>query len=75
MENSFPIYRKLDGFNRFYKIESVDSFIEVTIQQGNIQYQTIQAIQFPEKLRIQDMTSCAFNYIPMSKEEIKMYFP
>lgn len=74
MENKFPIYRKLDGFNRFYKIESLDSFIEVTIQRGEIRYQTIPAVQFPEKLRIQDMISCAFNYVPMSSEEIAVYF-
>lgn len=74
MENNFPIYRKLDGFSRFYKIESTDLFIEVTIQKGVIHYQTIQAIQFPEKLRIQDMISCAFNYVPMSSEEITTYF-
>lgn len=74
MENTFPIYRKLDGFDRFYKIESVDSFTEVTIQQGKIRHQTIQAIQFPEKLRIRDMISCSFNYVPMSLEEIATYF-
>jgi len=74
MENIFPIYRKLDGFARFYKIESADLFVEVTIVQGKIQYQTIQAIQFPEKLRIQDMISCSFNYTAMSLEEIETYF-
>ncbi|MDF3027129.1 MAG: hypothetical protein K0S23_1436 [Fluviicola sp.] len=74
MENSFPIFRKLDGFDRFYKIESADSFTEVTIQQGKMKHQTIQAVQFPEKLRIQDMISCSFNYVPMSSEEIAAYF-
>lgn len=74
METIFPIYRKLDGFARFYKIESADLFIEATIAQGEIRRQTIQAIQFPEKLRIQDMISCSFNYVPMSEEEIETYF-
>lgn len=74
METTFPVYRKLDGFNRFYKIESPDLFIEVTIQQGKVRHQTIQAIQFPEKLRIQDMISCSFNYVPMSSDEITTYF-
>ena len=74
MENSFPVYRKLDGFDRFYKIESPDLFTEVTIQQWKIRHQTIQAIQFPEKRRIQDMISCSFNYVPMSSEEIATYF-
>ena len=74
METAFPVYRKLDGFVRFYKIESADLFIEVTLAHGNPHYQTIQAVQFPEKLRIQDMISCSFNYIPMSEEEIMCYF-
>ena len=71
---TFPIYRKLDGFARFYKIESADLFIEVTLVQGNPQHQTIRAVQFPEKLRVQDMISCSFNYIPMTEEEIMRYF-
>lgn len=74
METTFPIYRKLDGFARFYKIESADLFIEATITQGEIRQQAIQAIQFPEKLRIQDMISCSFNYVPMNEEEIETYF-
>ena len=74
METRFPVYRKLEGFDRFYKIESADLFIEVTFSQGEAKHQTIQAVQFPEKLRIQDMTSCSFNYVPMSEEEIEKYF-
>ncbi|WP_343631510.1 hypothetical protein [Fluviicola sp.] len=71
---TFPIYRKLDGFSRFYKIESADLFIEATIAQGEIRHQPIQAIQYPEKLRIQDMISCSFSYVPMNEEEITKYF-
>lgn len=74
METIFPIYRKLDGFARFYKIESADLFIEVTLVQGNPQQQTIHAVQFPEKLRIQDMIAYEFNYVDMSEEEIMRYF-
>lgn len=74
MENTFPIYRKLEGFDRFYKIESADLFIEVTFLQGVAKHQTIQAVQFPEKLRIRDMISCSFNYVPMSEEEVEKYF-
>ncbi len=74
METTFPIYRKLDGFARFYKIESADLFVEAIIVQNTIKHNKIQAVQFPEKLRIQDMISCAFNYIPMTEEEILRYF-
>ncbi len=71
---TFPLYRKLEGFKRFYKIESADRFIEVTIQQGQAKHQTIEAIQYPEKLRIQDMISCSFQFVPMEADEIQQYF-
>ncbi|MNJ86543.1 hypothetical protein D3C87_40440 [compost metagenome] len=71
---TFPVYRKLDGFNRFYKIESPDLFIEASIQQGKLLLQPIHAVQFPEKLRIRDMVSCNFNYVEMNEEEIETYF-
>ncbi|AEA42536.1 hypothetical protein [Fluviicola taffensis] len=74
MQNTFPIYRKLEGFNRFYKIESADLFIEISIRNGIPHSETIQAIQFPEKLRIQDMIAFNFNYVEMSEEEIANYF-
>lgn len=74
MESIFPIYRKLDGFQRFYKIESPDLFIEASIQQGQLLHHPIHAVQFPEKLRIQDMIACNFNYIEMTGEEIETYF-
>ena len=71
---SFPIYRKLQGFNRFYKIESSSQFIELSFIQNQAIYQTIQANQYPEKLRIQDMIACEFQFTEMSTEEIEMYF-
>lgn len=71
---SFPIYRKLQGFNRFYKIESSSQFIELSFIQNQAIYQTIQANQYPEKLRIQDMIACEFQFAEMSTEEIEMYF-
>lgn len=74
MEINYPVFRKLEGFGRYYKIESPDLFIEVSILNGKPNYQSIKAIQYPEKLRIQDMISCEFNFIEMSSEEIERYF-
>lgn len=74
MEVNYPVFRKLEGFGRYYKIESPDLFIEVSILHGKPNYQSIKAIQYPEKLRIQDMISCEFNFREMSAEEIEQYF-
>lgn len=75
MSTSFPIFRKLTDFNRFYKIESGELFVELSFINTQPIYQTIQATQYPEKLRIQDMIACAFHYVEMSEEEINTYFP
>jgi hypothetical protein len=74
MEITYPIYRKLEGFNRFYKIESTDLFIEISIRNGMHHAETIHAVQFPEKLRIQDMIAFNFNYVTMSEAEVAVYF-
>ncbi|WP_343605880.1 hypothetical protein [Fluviicola sp.] len=74
MEKTYPIYRKLEGFGRYYKIESPDLFIEVSLLNGKPQYQSIQAVQYPEKLRIRDMIACEFSFTEMSPDEITAYF-
>lgn len=71
----FPVYRKLDGFSRFYKIENERLFHEVYPQAGGWVYNEIRATQFPEMVRIQDMMACAFSFTPMTAEEIAQYFP
>lgn len=71
----FPVYRKLSGFDRFYKITDDRHFTEAFRVQGTLKYQHIEAVQFPEILRIKDMISCQFNYAEMSPEEILENFP
>jgi hypothetical protein len=71
----FPIYRKLDGFHRYYKLMSDRLFQEVYPQGGNLVRNEIEATQFPEIVRIQDMIDCAFSFTPMTAEEITQYFP
>lgn len=70
----FPIYRKLEGFNRYYKIVSEKQFIEAIAKGASFSYQEINANQYPEMLRIQDMIHCEFNYIAMLEDEINTVF-
>ena len=72
---TFPVYRKLSGFDRFYKITDDRHFTEAFRVQGTLKYQHIEAVQFPEVLRINDMIACQFNYVEMSPEEIQVNFP
>lgn len=70
----YPVYRKLNGFNRFYKIVSDKQFIEAISKGADFTFQEIIATQYPEMLRIQDMINCEFNFIEMNQEEIKSVF-
>ncbi|MDR0801821.1 hypothetical protein [Fluviicola sp.] len=74
MEIHYPIYRKLENFGRYYKIESPDLFTEVSLLNGKPHYQTVNAVQYPEKLRIRDMIACEFSFKEMNPEEIETYF-
>lgn len=73
--NLFPIFRKLSGFDRFYKITDDRHFIEATRVKCKVKLQFIEATQYPEILRIKDMIECQFNYVEMSTEEIQQIFP
>ena len=54
----YPQYRKYVGIETYYKIESPEVFVELIKLGANIQEHRVEAIQYPEKLRIQDMLSC-----------------
>lgn len=75
MEYTFPQYRKLEGFGRFYKILHERAFEEVSLVNETVQRSLIEAKQYPEMLRIQDMLQENWNFRPMSLEEIHSYFP
>lgn len=70
----YPQYRKLNGFDRYYKITNDACFIEVALISGKATSQTIVAEQFPEMLRIQDMLNYNWSYVEMTDEEIETYF-
>jgi len=54
----FPQYRKYTGKNTYYKISSEKQFEEISFIGTKKFIVTIDAKQFPEMLRIQDMLIC-----------------
>lgn len=70
----FPQYRKLDGFGRYYKILDERTFIEIAFVGGKPAEQRIEAKQYPEMVRIQDMLACEWSFSKMEAEEITAYF-
>ncbi|MEX1001349.1 MAG: hypothetical protein WDZ35_04470 [Crocinitomicaceae bacterium] len=58
MTYTFPQYRKYKGIDRWFQITSARSFIEISKIGDRYVRDEIQANQFPEKLRIQDMLNC-----------------
>ena len=71
---TFPQYRKLEGFQRYYEIRDDRTFVEVTVMNGKINSSEIVATQFPEMLRIKDMLNQEWNYCLMEEDEIERYF-
>ena len=72
--NMFPIFRRLENFDRYYKIIDERTFVELYKQSGVWKEQRIKAEQYPEILRIQDMIACNFHYVALTTEEITTLF-
>lgn len=70
----FPQYRKLDGFQRYYEIIDERTFVEIALVNDKPVTSRIEAKQYPEMIRIQDMLHCQWNFRKMDKEEIRQYF-
>lgn len=73
MENHFPQYRSLEGFNRHYKIIDERTFLEAINLNGNWTITEIKAVQYPEILRIQDMLDCNFSYKKAAPEIVQLF--
>lgn len=69
----YPQYRSITGFNRHYKIVSANEFIEAYQRNNEWFFQQVMAEQYPEKLRIQDMLSCAFTYEKAAPEVARLF--
>ena len=65
----FPQYRELKGFNRFYKIVDDRNFIEVYFIGTKVMSHEIEAKQYLEILRIQDMLKCESPFVEITEEE------
>jgi hypothetical protein len=67
--SEFPQYRKLKNDKSFYRIEDESHFIEIQLI-GNKAFELkINAVQFPEKLKIKDMLYCEDPYIKIDQFE------
>ena len=69
--SEFPQYRKLKNDKSFYRIEDESHFIEIQLI-GNKAFELkINAVQFPEKLKIKDMLNCQDPYIKIEQYEFE----
>lgn len=67
--SEFPKYRKLINNKSYYRIEDESHFIEIQLI-GNKEFELkINAVQFPEKLKIKDMLNCEDPYIKIEQNE------
>lgn len=71
---TFPQYRKLEGFGRYYKIIDDRTFEEVSVMNNSVSRSIIEAKQYPEILRIQDMLDQNWNFTHMLPDEIAQFF-
>jgi len=58
----YPYYRKLTGLDTWYKIVSETEFHEIKRFGGHLVVEVVIAVQYPEKLRIQDMIAAEDNH-------------
>lgn len=54
----YPSYRKITNRDTWYKIVSDTEFHEVSRLGNRLIVEVVVAVQFPEKLKIQDMLEC-----------------
>jgi hypothetical protein len=69
MTPTFPIYRKLSNQKAFYKINSNVNFEELKLMGSKVFHHTIEAVQYPEKLRIMDMIESIEAYLESTEKE------
>ena len=73
-DTSFPQYRRLVNGKAFYKIINDRRFEEIQFIGSKKQVYSIQAKQYPEMLKIQDMINCHEGiYVVISEEEYDIF--
>lgn len=65
----YPQYRELKGFNRYYKIIDDRNFTEVYFIGEKVVLHHIEAKQYPEILKIQDMLNCQSPFVEISEND------
>jgi hypothetical protein len=71
----YPQYRKLSNGQSFYIILNDRKFIEIQLLGSQFIKHTIEAEQYPELLRIQDMLHLRFpEFEGSTKEEVEQFF-
>lgn len=68
----FPQYRKLSNDKTFYKIQSDRLFEEVQLMGSKVFRYQVEAKQYPEILKIQDMLQLEEPYLLISEEEFTL---
>lgn len=68
----FPQYRKLSNDKTFYKIQSDRLFEEVQLMGSKVFRYTVEAKQYPEILKIQDMLQLEEPYLLISEEDFTL---
>lgn len=67
---NYPVYRKYNGADTWFKIISADEFIELKRVGTKWQRTRVLAEKFPEKQFIQDMLTCHENrWIELDSEK------
>jgi hypothetical protein len=69
--NEFPQFRKLNNDKSYYCIKSNNLFTEIQLIGQKAFRITIQAEQYPEKLKIRDMLNCETPYLRINQLEFE----
>lgn len=69
----FPQYRMLSNGKVFYKITSMDEFIEIQFLGEKKMVFTMKAEQYPEKLRIMDMLDFKDPYLQLDEDGRQLF--
>lgn len=69
----FPQYRMLSNGKVFYKIISMEEFVEIQFLGEKKMIFRMKAEQYPEKLRIMDMLSFTDPYIKLEESNIHLF--
>jgi hypothetical protein len=67
--SEFPQYRKLINNKSYYRIEDENHFTEIQLIGKKAFQLKVQAIQYPEKLKIKEMLNCKEPYKKIEQSE------